>query len=336
MHRNRSHLLLAFALGLAACADPPPPVVPVLVADPPLGATAVDEGAARSELQRAIAYIRMDRYADAKAHLEQSLATQQLPEAAYYLGLANEKLGDKLAAEEAYRLAMRLDPGFLEAAANLSALLLDEGPKRLDDAIAVLSEIAKRSPTDARILQNLGQAYAQKGDLERAGKAFEAALAKEDSPKLRFSYGTMLVEAGQLEKGAEHLRLVLKTAGDDVGTIATIGRLFGVAKAFQDCVSALDRAVTLAPKDPELWVRRGTCKHELGNEEAAVDDYRRAIKIDPKYAAAHYYLGVAMLAMGKPKTAQNELEQALELGRDSAIGKAALLKLAELQAKKRR
>ncbi len=307
-------------LVLAACSGPQPPPPEPLTADPPIGSTSADTGEADTELERGIAYLKNDRAADARVHLEKSLLLKPSGDAEYYLGLAKEKLNDKPGAEEAYKKALAIDGKLAEAAANLGAIYLDD-PARPDEAIAVLQAALAKSPADARLGQNLAYAYGLKGDVPGASKQYETVLAKGDDAMVRFAYGTMLFDHKQLDKAAEQLKKALSGVKDDAPLLVTIGRMLGGAKAFGDCVTAFDRAIKLKATEPEWYVRRGTCRHEVKDEPGAQDDFRAAIKVDPKFAAGHYYLGLSLLGEHKRAGAIASLEKAAALGGD--IGKAA-------------
>src|SRR5262249_47001381 len=155
---------------------------------------------------------------------------------------------------------------------------------------------------------------------ENASKQYEAAIAKGDNAQLQFAYGELLLGAKQPDKAAEHLRKALDGAGDDTGMLVTLGRDLAYAKAFGDCVKAFDRALK-SKEEPEWLVRRGTCRHELKDEPGARTDYQAAMKADPKFAAAHYYMGLSLLEDKKQKDAITELETAAKLGGDTPIGK---------------
>lgn len=332
----------AFALALASCGGgEPPPRDATLTADPPLapsGAPQADDGAATTEVQRGIAFIKLEKYVDAKAHLEIAMSTRPTAEGAFYLGVAREKTGDRKGAEDAYKRAFALDGRMVEAAGNLAALYLEPaapGDKpRADEAIALLKDATSRAPDDVRLLQNLAYAYGQKGDVESSSKAYEAALAKGESAELRFAYGSMLFEQKQPEKAAPELKKALDGTREDAPTLVTLGRMLGASKAYAECVRAFDRAIKLKATDPEWFVRRGTCRHELKDEAGARADYEQAVKVDPNFAAAHYYLGLSFLADHKPQSAAVALEKAKKLGAGTPIGKSAEAKLAELPKKK--
>ena len=328
-------LAAGLSLSIAACAATEATPKEPLVADPPLsGAAALEEGVAATELSRGIAYVKNEKFEEAKGHFEKALEAQPSSvEAAFYLGVAREQTGDRMGAEDAYKRALASDPKSAEAAGNLSALYLDE-PSRPADAIGVLEPAVAASPGNAQLLQNLAYAHSLQGDVEGASKAYDAAIAKADSADLRFAYGSMLFEAKKLDRAAIQLKKALELTKDDVPTLATLGRMLGHAGAFGDCVAALDRAIKAKADDPELFVRRGVCKHELEDERGARADYEAAIKVAPKFAAAHYYLGLSLLADKRRLQAIKELELAVSLGAETSIGKLATEKLAGLKKKK--
>jgi tetratricopeptide (TPR) repeat protein len=323
---------LACAAALSACASPAPPKDPPLTADPPLNSNnGAEDGAIQTELERGMAYVKAEQFAEAKAHFEKAIAVKPTPLAYTYLGIADEKTGDRPGAEAAYKKALSVDPGFVEAAQNLSALYLDD-PPRPDDAIAILKTALAKAP-DARLYQNLGYALGLKGDIDGAGKAYAASLAKGEDAQIRFAWGSMLLDNKQPEKAAEQLKKALDGAKDDGPFLVTLGRLLGAAKAYGECIRALDRAIKLKGTDPEWFVRRGTCKHELEDETGAQADYEAAIKIDGKFAAAHYYLGRSYMTQKNNLKASVHLEQAMKLGGDGPIGKAAKEWLGKLRKK---
>jgi tetratricopeptide (TPR) repeat protein len=330
----RVALLGLCAAMIQGCGPPQQTKVPELDADPPPGADPT-AGTASSELERGKAHIGEGRFAEAKPHIEKARELDpKNPEVLYYVGLVKAETGDAAGAEAAYRDAIKLDPKFVEAHQNLGALFLVD-PPRPDEAIVVLNDALKIAPDNVRLMQNLAYAYSLKGDVAAASKQYEAALAKGDDLKLRFDYGSFLFEAKQFDKAAEQLKKVLEKApDDDVKLLATLGLYLGQAKAFGDCVKAYDRALKIKP-EAERFVRRGRCKHELGDKAGAKADYEGAVKTDPEFAPGHYYLGLALLDEKKRQSAIAAFEKAAKLGGTSPIGKLAKEKLDALMAQKK-
>jgi tetratricopeptide (TPR) repeat protein len=118
------------------------------------------------------------------------------------------------------------------------------------------------------------------------------------------------------------LKQVLGAAGSNRPLLASVGRLLGAAGGYADCVAAFDRALA-AGDHPELRVRRGVCRHELKDEAGAKSDYEAALKLDPKFPPAHYYLGESLLDAGKKSEGIKELDAAAAAAPASEIGKKA-------------
>jgi len=309
---------------VVACSSTPKPVDDQLRADPPLTSAQPSAAKGNPDLDRGVAFLKNDKFADAVPHLKKALeAEPKSAEAAFYLGVAIEQTGgDKAEVEKLYKQALAFNPKLVDAAQNLAAMYLDE-PPRPDDAIPVLQKALSHAPGDPKLLTNLGYAYSLKKDVEKAQNAYEQALAKEDTPQLRFALGTALFENKKAEAAVPHLLKAAAAMNDDAASLATIAAMLGPGKAFSDCVRLLDRALTLKPGVPELLVRRGVCQHELKKEREAAKDFEAAIKVDAKYQPAHYYLGLSLLAQKNKPGGRNALKKAVALGKDTPIGKRA-------------
>ncbi len=229
---------LALALGCGPAAEPVKD--PPLIADPPAGThgSDADDGAVKTELERGQAYVKNEKFAEAKVHFEKALAIKPSPDAWTMLGLCAEKTSDRAGAEKAYRSALGIDAGFISAAQNLAALLLDD-PARPDDAIAVLRPAIAKSG-DGQLLQNLAYAYGLKGDVASAGKAYTAALAQGEDAQVRFAWGSLLRDNKQPDQAAEQFKKALAGAKDDPPLLSTLGLMLGDTHAFDECVTAFD------------------------------------------------------------------------------------------------
>jgi len=295
-----------------------------------------ESGTGSGEVERAVAAIKASDFANARAALEQALRKNPKNGAAsYYMGVVLENTGDKAGAQQRYLEARASSPELVEAAVNLGALYLDEN--RWDDAIAVSQSAMAQRPDEPALHANVAVALRGKGDARGAAGEYERAIkVAGDNADLRFAYGSLLVEMGNKPKAIEQLRAALPSAAGHRALLASIGRLFGAAGAFSDCVTALDGAVALGD-DAELRVRRGLCRHSLKNETAARADFQAATKLDPKFAPGHYYLAEALVATGNTAQALKELDAAVAAAPHSELGKKAKARAEALRpATKRR
>ncbi len=74
-----------------------------------------------------------------------------------------------------------------------------------------------------------------------------------------------------------------------------------------------DRAISMDPNRAEGYVGRGNALNTLGQYEAAVADYDRAIAIDPTLANAFVNRGIAHSHLGNLKLAVADYEKGLAL-----------------------
>ena len=62
----------------------------------------------------------------------------------------------------------------------------------------------------------------------------------------------------------------------------------------QEALDALDLLSKDYPDDALLFNIRGACYAGLGQKDAAVESYKKAVLLKPDYAKAHYNLGGAL------------------------------------------
>ena len=61
------------------------------------------------------------------------------------------------------------------------------------------------------------------------------------------------------------------------------------AAASQEALDALGTAIQLDPEYAEAYAYRGLVHYQLGNHDAAMEDYDKAVALRPHLAEAHYF-----------------------------------------------
>ena len=203
----------------------------------------------------AFAEAARDAFLERQAGLE---ANRDLPEARLQLALLAEQRGRIGPAEREYRQALRIAPGFVPAAANLSVLLnaagrnadalavLDtalESSSRsgelhysrgllraetgsLDDAIADLRRASELLPVHPRVLYNLGIAESRRG---RRGPAEEALirarnLAPQD-PSILYALAAFYVSLQEWERALPWAEQLVSIVGEDPAAVELRDRI---------------------------------------------------------------------------------------------------------------
>lgn len=327
--------LLLVAAALAGCGpstpppnagdkDKPPPL------DTPPPATASASGSATpppaptasGDKGKGMKALEAGDLAGAKTAFEAAQkANPKDAEVVYYLGLVAEKSGDKAGAERGYREALKMKPDLDAAATNLGALLVEAG--KVDDAITVLKGAIARRPDAGELRLNLAVALAQKGDQAAATKEFDEAVKLQGKdPIYLVTYAQWLGQWKQTDAAVAKLKAASALAGQDVGVLASIGFEMKNVGAFADCVTVLDKAVGL--KDAaELRTYRALCK--LGNKDKAgsLADLEAAVKKEPSYGPAHFYLGGRYADAGKWAEVIQEYEAYLKIEPKGPLAKQA-------------
>jgi Tfp pilus assembly protein PilF len=324
---------LSASFALAACGGSPPP--PAEAPPPPLDSPSSTppstagqtEKASSAKVAQGIDAIKAQDFAKAKSLLTEARAENPKDsQAAFYLGVALEGLSDAPGATTAYKDALALDPKLTEASVNLSALLLDA--RDAAGAQSVADAGLKTAPKQPDLLLNRALALEAAGKKDESLKAYGAAVAASpDNVDLRIAYAELLTAAKDDKAALEQLRAVSTT--EDPKELAKLSQKFGKLHAFADCIAMLDRAIK-GTDTADLHVRRAVCRHEQKDDAGAQSDYEAALKLDDKFAPAHYYFAQHLCPTDKKKAAEH-FKKAAELGGDSDLGKRA----AELAGKAR-
>ncbi len=322
----------ALFLNLAACGGSTPEASnpdkePPSLEDEDGEGSAAAAAAPSAKVKQGMDAIQAGDFAGAKTLLEAaSKESPKDPQAVFYLGVAMEGLGDGKGALEQYKKALSLDPKLGEASANLSGLLLDQGDNA--GALAAANAGLKSAPKNPSLLRNRAVAL-DATESKDAPAAFQAALAV--SPKdeeLHYLYAECLARTGESAKAIAELKPL--GASSELPVLASAARLLGKLKAFDECVAVLDGAI--GKKDlAELRVDRGLCKHGKKDDKGARTDFETAVKMDAKFAPAHYYLGQHLRGIGDAKGARAELQKAADLDPQGSLGASAKKALAELK-----
>jgi Tfp pilus assembly protein PilF len=318
---------------LAACggAATPAPAEP----DPSLEEPESERGpvvaASSPKVRQGMDAIQAQDFAKAKVLLADArAAAPKDAQAAFYLGVALQSLGETAEAGKEYRAALELDPTLADASVNLSAMLLDENAA--DKALPVIDSGLQRAPKHPDLLLNRALALEAAGNKDEAVKAYGAAVAaRPGNVELRLAYADLLLASGQSAPALEQVKKAAET--DDPKLLAAAAHLFGRLKAPAECIGALDRALKPQPT-AELHTRRGVCRHEAGDDPGAKADFDSALKLDPNFAPAHFYLGMHLRTANK-KSALEHLKKASELSKGQGMAKAADEAIAELSKKKK-
>ena len=320
---------LAMAM-VGGCGSPPVAQTAASTSDPPLSAGPAGaapappsgpEPPSSPELAAGIKAFDAGSYQEARTSFE--AASKKTPnnyEVLKNLGMACEKLGDKPAAENAYKAALVAKPDLEGAAVDLSALYVDEG--RYDDALAVARAGLAKHPGSGALHENMGEALAGRNDQDNATKEFAQAVQISPADAMFHLAFAHWLNVWHVRGAATHLDAARDIVKDDYGMLASIGYEYRMAGEFDSCIKTYDHAVAI--KDGgEVRTGRALCKRGLKDEKGMLDDLQAAVTKEPGYAPAHYYLGNRLAATKHFKEAAAEYGKYLQLAPTGSLAGAA-------------
>ncbi|HEY5254154.1 MAG TPA: tetratricopeptide repeat protein, partial [Acidobacteriaceae bacterium] len=139
---------------------------------------------------------------------------------------------------------------------------------------------AHSSHVDAIQLNNLGVAYMNQQNFNRAEELFAAAVEKDPTLLIaQLNQGIALLNSQQLPQASAVLRKVIA----------------------QD------------PKNTAAWYNLGLVARKNGNTTETIEDFKQAVALDPSNADAHYLLGSGYQQNKDYKNAISQFQAALQL-----------------------
>jgi tetratricopeptide (TPR) repeat protein len=112
----------------------------------------------------------------------------------------------------------------------------------------------------------------------------------------------------------DQLQLAAKQSPRSAAAWTNLGDALMDSQRFAEAIEAYDKTLALEPKNVNVLVDQGTCYRGIGKFDKAVEQYRKAIKIDPGFPNAHRNLGVVLSAdLHKNKEGIIEFQRYLEI-----------------------
>jgi Tfp pilus assembly protein PilF/S1-C subfamily serine protease len=220
-------------------------------------------------------------------------------------------------AEEEQREIVRLHPQDAMGRVELGIILLAQ--KRDEEALKEMEAAVQIAPRSVLAHTYLGKAlnynFDPKGAITALGKALEIAPS-EVEPRL------VLADAYEAMRKPDEAEKVLRAAlvekPDHPALIYHLGNVLTRSKKVQEGLTLLAQAAELAMADPSLvFIITGQARalESAGKFKEAESRYRVALKQDPAYFEAHYYLAQLYLKDRRVEDAQVQLNVAINLQR---------------------
>lgn len=234
--------------------------------------------------------LRTGRHAEAGERLREICAGPQADaESWFFLGALSGMQADAAGAENCFRKALSLTPGFLPARFNLGIALRDQG--RLEEARIELEAVVAVQPAYAEACNALGYVYVR---LERSGDAercFRAALASKPAfPEALTNLGNVLASQERWSEGVEFYRRALQVAPGYADAALNLGRALVAQGRLEEAIAAYRAVIASNDANVEAHTELGITLVRAGRAQEAAGEFRIVLAIRPDHAAARQFL----------------------------------------------
>lgn len=185
---------------------------------------------------------------------------------------------------------------------------------RPEVATSVLAAARARQAGEIEVWLASADLARYQGNAEQAVGAYRRALGIDEKSALAwFGLGVVAAEREYVRDARAYLGEALVRDPAGVGFLGEAGTLETFANNFPAASQAFDAALRAQPDDYVALTGRGLLRLKRGDTDGALDDFLKAGVIEPRYARAVLYTGIAYYQQGRRRQADEMLRRAAEL-----------------------
>jgi protein O-mannosyl-transferase len=172
----------------------------------------------------------------------------------------------------------------------------------------------ERNPTSPAAYNNYGFLCMTKGDLGKAEALFKKAI--EFGPGLDkpyFNLGLIYQSRGELEPAKKMFAKAAELDLDDREPLIMVSKVLQAQGKPEEAVKFLEVYARRFPSSPELRTGLGLAYIQTGDEDKAVEEFGRAIELNPFVAEPYVHKAALMLSRNNPDEAIRIAGEALKL-----------------------
>lgn len=172
-----------------------------------------------------------------------------------------------------------------------SALVVDEWRQEAKQPKPDVQETATHDPV---FLNQLGYAWDERGDYEKAIRYYRQAVAV--NPDYVFPYNNLGVTLGKQEKYQEAIQQFQKALALNPQYIAArynLAKAYAIEGKMEDAKAAYEKVLSIDPEHVDALTNLGHIFTSESQYAQAISYYERALRISPRHGKARYGLGVA-------------------------------------------
>jgi len=207
---------------------------------------------------------------------------------------ALEQQGNYAEAEDVWQRILKAQPADAEAYAHLG--FLESHQEHYSDAVRYYRRAAALNPSMPGLQLNFGLALFKAGDLKQAAHVFEplyrrAAADSDDAQRLRLLLGMSYYGAAEYAAAVPYLRDAVARDPQNLPYRLVLAHSCLWSKQYQCVLDVYHQILTLNAESAEADMLAGEAYDEMLDHADAIEQFRNAVKADPKEPGVHFGLG---------------------------------------------
>jgi tetratricopeptide (TPR) repeat protein len=238
------------------------------------------------------------------------------------LGVLLSHLGRFDEAISEYRKGLELEPGNISLELNLGLAYYKSG--RIADASELFSKIQGTSTKNPQVILLLADCQLRMGQNDKV-IALLRPVEKDHPDDLAIAYllGTALIRANQVQEGQKFVDRILRN-GDSAESRFLLGSQMFASGDFPAAVQQFVKAIELNPSVPSLQSFYGQALLNTGDPNAAAAAFQKELASNPNEFEANLYLAEILIHRKQWTEAASLLTRALLVRPDSVEAKQDL------------
>lgn len=257
------------------------------------------------------------------------------------MGFVYFEMGDFQNAQKELKIASQLDPIDRNSRLFLARSLIQLGDSK--SALKILEQLRQENPKDVETLYTMGTLYSSlaertmasiqtidpgsylievvlgqyaeiKGSYPDAAEHYRRAIEKAPGlPDLYYRYAHALWAEGQTDEALTEYKKALEINPYDYRSGWEAARIL-LADNPQEAFDLVNHSLKVKPDVPEALTIRGRALMSLQKPRDAIEDFNKALALDPQQAATHFQLARAyrQVGLGQEAEKENAIYQKLE------------------------
>jgi len=202
---------------------------------------------------------------------------------------------------------------------GLLSLMTFQRNKVWKDGISLWSDVAKKSPYMLRPHLNLGVAYMESGEAEKAIEQYNKALDIDSEYAEAYNNrGVAYLRMEKYEEALDDFNQAIRLNPTYLNAFHSRGALFNKLRMFDLALADYNKAIELNPGHPESFNDRGSIYYHRQEYEKAISDFTKAIFYDQGYAAAYNNRASVYNLLEKYDLALVDFNKAIDIRKDFA------------------